>query len=194
VIATSSKTQTDLEAALANPRLFCALGTMTIRLPALRDRPEDLPLLAQAFLERENVDNPKQLGGFTPEALDVLVAHAWPGNLDELTQFVHETHARARFGRVEANDLPERIRWSSTAAVHSAQVDEPIVLEELLANLEKELIERAIARARGNKSKAAKLLGLNRPRLYRRLVQLGLAEEDSEEGEASDKPDIEPGN
>ncbi|HEY2892632.1 MAG TPA: helix-turn-helix domain-containing protein, partial [Pirellulales bacterium] len=73
-------------------------------------------------------------------------------------------------------------------------VDEPIVLEELLANLEKELIERAIARARGNKSKAAKLLGLNRPRLYRRLVQLGLAEEDSDEDEASDKPDTEPGN
>lgn len=194
VIATSSRTQTDLEAALANPRLVCALATMTIHLPALRDRPADLPLLAQAFLERENVDNPKQLGGFMPEALDVLAAHAWPGNLDELTLVVQETHARARFGRVEANDLPERIRWSSTAAVHSAQVDEPIVLEELLANLEKELIERAIARARGNKSKAAKLLGLNRPRLYRRLVQLGLAEEDSEEGEASDKPDFEPGN
>ncbi|HEY2894532.1 MAG TPA: sigma 54-interacting transcriptional regulator, partial [Pirellulales bacterium] len=86
VIATSSTTQAELEAALANPPLVCALGTVTIRLPALRDRPEDLPLLAQVFLERENVDNPKQLGTFTPEALDVLAAHAWPGNFDELAQ------------------------------------------------------------------------------------------------------------
>jgi DNA-binding NtrC family response regulator len=194
VIATSTRSQADLEAALANPRLMCALSTIAIRLPPLRDRVEDLPLLAQAFLERENVENPKQLGGFTPEALDALAAHAWPGNLDELTQVIQQIHAQARFGRVEVHDLPERIRWSSTAAVHSTQADEPIDLEELLANLEKELIERAIARARGNKSKAAKLLGLNRPRLYRRLVQLGLAEEDPDEREGSSEPETDANN
>ena len=73
-----------------------------------------------------------------------------------------------------AQDLPDEIRWSAEAASRPARRDEAIVLPEFLAKVEIELITRALRRAKGNKSKAARLLGLTRPRLYRRLVQLGL--------------------
>jgi transcriptional regulator with PAS, ATPase and Fis domain len=166
------------------PALACALSTITIELPTLAERLEDLPLLAQMFLEDCNATAGKQLGGFSPEALDALAAHPWPGNLDEFSVVVRESHERARFGQVELQDLPERIRWASESAVHPPRVDEPIVLEDVLANIEREFILRAFARAKGNKSKAAKLLGLTRPRLYRRLEQLGL--EQAQDAQADD--------
>jgi DNA-binding NtrC family response regulator len=156
--------------------LACALSTITIQLPSLTARAEDLPLLAQAFLEEVNARGGKQVGGFTSEALDRLAAYNWPGNIDELAAIVRESHERAEAGEVAAKDLPNQIHWAADAASHPARVDETIVLEEFLGRVEKELIARAMHRSKGNKSKAAKLLGLTRPRLYRRLVQLGLAQ------------------
>ena len=73
-----------------------------------------------------------------------------------------------------ARDLPEKILWAADATAHPRRSDDPIELEQFLAGMEKELITRALRRAKGNKSKAARLLGLTRPRLYRRLIQLGL--------------------
>jgi transcriptional regulator with GAF, ATPase, and Fis domain len=71
-------------------------------------------------------------------------------------------------------DLPERLHLASQAAAHPRRVDETIVLDEYLGRVERELIRRALARAKGNKARAARLLGMTRPRLYRRMVQLGL--------------------
>ncbi len=71
-------------------------------------------------------------------------------------------------------DLPERLRLSAQAAAHPRRVDETIVLDEFLGRVERELIRRALARSKGNKARAARLLGVTRPRLYRRMVQLGL--------------------
>jgi DNA-binding NtrC family response regulator len=137
-------------------------------------RSEDVPPLAQLFLEEANAGAIKQVGGFSPEALDALSAYRWPGNVDELAAMVREAHERAAGGEVTVKHLPKRIHLAADAAAHPPRVDEPIVLEEFLARVEKELIARALRRAKGNKSKAARLLGLTRPRLYRRLVQLGL--------------------
>ncbi len=184
IIATSCKPRDEL-VVLLSAELVCALSTITIELPPLGERLEDLPLLAQAFLEAANAGQVKQLGGFTSEALDQLLAFPWQGNLDELAQIVREAHERARWGEIAAGDLPDRVRWASDAASYPPRVDESIDLEEFLARLEKELITRALRRAKGNKSKAAKLLGLTRPRLYRRLIQLGL-EQDEGKGPDSD--------
>jgi DNA-binding NtrC family response regulator len=162
--------------------LACMLNTITIELPPLAERIEDLPLLAQAFLEEVNAGATKQVGGFSPEALDRLAAYAWPGNVDELAEIVRQSHERAQAGEVAARDLPDQIQWAADAASYPPRKDETIVLEEFLARVEKELITRAMRRAKGNKSKAAKLLGLTRPRLYRRLIQLGL-EQAAESGE-----------
>jgi DNA-binding NtrC family response regulator len=161
-------------------QLAYALSTITIELPPLVERLEDLPLLAQAFLEEANATSLKQLGRFTPEALDRLAAYPWPGNVDELAAMVREAHARAQAIEVDTPDLPQRIALAADAASHPPRREEAIELEEFLARVEKELIVRALRRAKGNKSKAAKLLGLSRPRLYRRLIQLGLEQPDGQ--------------
>lgn len=158
--------------------LACALSTITIELPPLSQRLEDLPLLAQALLEEANATSTKQLGGFSPEALDQLAAYPWRGNVDELALMVRESHERAESGEVAARHLSDKIHFAADAAAHPARGDEAIEIEEFLARVERELIARAMRRAKGNKSKAAKLLGLTRPRLYRRLVQLGLEQPD----------------
>lgn len=154
--------------------LAAALSTITIELPPLVQRRDDLPLLAQLFLEEQNATGRRQLGGFTSAALDLLDAYAWPGNLDELAQVVAESHQNAAGREIDVPDLPERLRLAHQATAQPRRVEETIVLDEYLARVERELIRRALARAKGNKARAARLLGLTRPRLYRRMVQLGL--------------------
>jgi DNA-binding NtrC family response regulator len=158
------------------PELALLLSTLVITVPPLSAHREDIPLLAQMFLEQCNARGTKQLVGFTSEALDRLSAYHWPGNVDELAQMVFEAFDRAEEGEVGAGDLPERVHLAAAAEAHPRRVEEKIVLDEYLGRIERELIVRALARAKGNKTKAARLLGLSRPRLYRRMVQLGLEE------------------
>lgn len=160
--------------------LAAMLSTIAIELPALAKRRDDLPLLAQALLEEQNARGGRQVGGFTPEALDQLCAYRWPGNVAELALVVAESHVRASGALVARDDLPERLRLAADAAARPRRKEEAIQLDEFIARIERELIRRALARAKGNKTKAARLLGLNRPRLYRRMVQLGLAKEGEE--------------
>jgi len=156
--------------------LAAALSTVTIELPSLAERREDVPLLAQRFIEELNAGGTQQIGGFTPEALDLLCVYSWPGNIDELSQTVAEAHRRSAGLLIGANDLPERIHLAADAAACPPHKEETIVLDEFLDRVERELIRRAMARSKGNKAKAARMLGVTRPRLYRRLVQLGLVE------------------
>ena len=85
-----------------------------------------------------------------------------------------EAHQRAAGPEIDVADLPERLHWAAQAAAQPRRAEETIVLDEYLGRVERELIRRALARAKGNKARAARLLGMTRPRLYRRMVQLGL--------------------
>jgi DNA-binding NtrC family response regulator len=160
--------------------LAVLLSTITIELPPLAQRRDDLPMLAQAFLEEINARGGKQIAGFTPEALDRIHAYPWPGNLNELVQVVAESHAKAGGTEITARELPERFRLTAEAAARPRRREETIVLDEFIERIERELIRRAMARAKGNKARAARLLGMTRPRLYRRMVQLGLETEGEE--------------
>lgn len=150
------------------------LSTFVIEVPPLATRAEDVPSLAQCFLEQANVAGGKQLGGFAAEALDRLALYSWPGEAAELFDVVAAAHAQAEGPLVLLGDLPAKLRWADDAVRYARQPDETIVLDEFLQSIERELLRRAVQRAGGNKSQAAKLLGLTRPRLYRRLIQLGL--------------------
>jgi transcriptional regulator with AAA-type ATPase domain len=156
--------------------LAFALSTLTIVLPPLGSRLEDVPLLAQHFLEELNAEGGRQFSGFSPAALDLLAAHPWPGDVQELAQSVREACQQAGGPRIVPADFPDRVHLASHAAAHPPREPETIELDAFLAAIEKELLQRALAQARGNKSRAAQLLGINRARLLRRLVQLGLAE------------------
>jgi DNA-binding NtrC family response regulator len=162
--------------------LACVLSTVVIRLPSLADRTEDIPLLAQMFLEELNAaprkgTTVKQLRGFSPETLDQLAAYAWPGNIDELGAVVRQAYAKAEGQQITPGDLPQRIYLAADTARHPRRPPQPIELEQVLAKIESELIGRAMRLSKGNKTSAARLLGLTRPRLYRRMVQLGLEQE-----------------
>jgi DNA-binding NtrC family response regulator len=178
-----------LEAAAAKGNLrndlAALLGTLTIELPPLARRPDDVPVVAQAMLEAENARGDKQLGGFSAEALDLLAAWNWPGDLAELKAAVQAAHQQAVGPEVVVADLPPILRPGHEGPARRRRV-EPIDLETTLRQIERELVERALKLAKGNKAKAARLLGLNRPRLYRRMVQLGLAE--PEPGKSAEPP------
>jgi DNA-binding NtrC family response regulator len=152
------------------------LTTLVIELPALARRAEDVPPLAQFFLEETNAAGGRQLGGFTSDALSRLVGYAWPGNVAELAEVVAESCAKADGPLVAVADLSKKLHWAADAARYPPRAEKPIVLDDYLAEVEKNLLRETMARARGNKTKAAALLGVTRPRLYRRLVQLGLEE------------------
>ena len=158
------------------PDLACLLATLVVELPPLAARLDDLPLLAQFFLEELNARGGKQLAGLTREALDALAAYSWPANLDELAAVVADAHKQAEGPMIAEADLPRRLRLAIDAAAHPVKSDDLVVLDEFLQSVERELIGRALARAKGNKTHAARLLGLTRPRLYRRLIELGMEE------------------
>ncbi len=145
------------------------LSTMTIRMPSLTERREDIPLLAQFFVESQNAQQEKQLGGFTAEAMDELVGYDWPGNVEQLNEVVTSTCRNAEGPTIDWEDLPSEVRWSAAPERHPRRSEEVISLDQLLTEIEQELIERAMRLAKGNKTRAAELLGINRARLHRRL-------------------------
>jgi len=169
--------------------LLDAISTITIRVPPLAERIEDLPILAQYFLESCNRGNDKQVGGFRSDALDRLALYSWPGELEQLRETIVAAHRASKSHEIAAADLPRIVHHAFGAAARVRREPDRIVLDELLASVEKEAIVRALAQAGGNKSEAALLLGMTRPRLYRRLVQLGLAREGSDDGQ-DEKPEF----
>ena len=166
--------------ATLEPALLDLVSTMTIDVPRLVERIADLPILAQSFVEACNHGRNKQVGSLRADALDQLALYAWPGELDEMRVVIAAAHEACGSHEITPADLPAVIHHASQAASRIRKRPERIVLDELLAQIEREAIVRALAQADGNKTEAADMLGMTRPRLYRRLVQLGLVSESKE--------------
>jgi DNA-binding NtrC family response regulator len=154
--------------------LAYALSTLTIALPRLADRREDIPLLAQHFVEEFNTSGVRELSGVAPATLELLSTLPWPGNIGDLAQAMREACERAVGPRVTVPDLPDWVHLAKDASSRAPRDEPPIELDAFLAEIEKEVLVRALRRTRGNKAKAAQLLGLTRQRLFRRLAQHGL--------------------
>lgn len=183
-------TISDLEATPnIDPALLDAISTITIHLPRLKERIEDLPILSQCFLEASNRGRGKQVGSIRADALDLLALYDWPRELDELQEVMAAAHRVCESHEIIPADLPEIIHHARKTASLLRAKTERIVLDELLGAIEKEVIGRALAQAGGNKTEAASLLGMTRPRLYRRLVQLDMITESPAEAEM---PEFEP--
>jgi DNA-binding NtrC family response regulator len=109
--------------------------------------------------------------------MDRLSSYPWPGNLDQLVEVIRESHARATGVRVGEADLPDLFHHADEAVAHPRPAEENLNLDEFLRRVETELLRRALRRSRGNRARAARLLGISRARLLRRLTQLDIEAE-----------------
>lgn len=172
-------TNRDLHAAIARgdfrEDLFYRLSVFEIHLPPLRERPEDILLLTERFIEdlSRNVGRPAP--GISREARELLLAYAWPGNVRELRNALERAVILSEGGLVQAEHLPIAVARSGAARLASASAVELPAGGLDLDELEKTLVAQALERAKNNRSRAAKLLGLTRAQLYTRLERYGLA-------------------
>jgi DNA-binding NtrC family response regulator len=144
--------------------LYYRLNTVEIALPALRERREDIPLLATSFLERRCQKHGRPGRTFTLDALQALREHSWPGNVRELEHVVERAFVLAPGHEIGVEDLLLRQRTEGTSRIEEMTLDEA----------ERYLIERSLARAGGSATEAARALGLSRSAFYRRLAHFGI--------------------
>jgi DNA-binding NtrC family response regulator len=163
-----SATNADLAASVAEGRfrqdLLFRLNTIELRLPALRDRREDISVLAAHFLGQHADHYRKPITGFDEGAIKALLAHSWPGNIRELDHAVERAVLMAQTDTIRSGDL----------GLRSTREGPPRLEEMSLEDVEALLIKKALARFNGNVSHAASALGLSRSALYRRLQRYGL--------------------
>ena len=162
--ATNAEVAQEVQAGRFREDLLFRLNTIEIHLPPLRDRREDLPLLANYFLRQFSQRYRKRLAGFESAAMQTLLEYAWPGNVRELEHAVERAVLMAQGESVRSSDLGLRVGREGAGR-----------LEEMsLEDVESLLIKKALARYEGNVSAAAEALGLTRSALYRRLKKYGL--------------------
>lgn len=168
VAATNRDLLAEVEAGRFRQDLYYRLNVVALALPPLRERKEDIPLLAAHFLAKFAVKNGKRINGFTPEAMDRLLKHQWPGNVRELENAVERAVVLARGEYVSERELPPALSGGGGEG-------RP---EGGFANLTLEALERlaildALDAAGGNKSEAARRLGITRKTMHAKLAKYG---------------------
>jgi len=162
--ATNAKLDEAVEEGAFREDLLYRLNTVEIRIPPLRARRDDIPILAHHFLKRESARYDRAITGFSEQALEALLRHPWPGNVRELEHAVERAVLMARSDPIEAGDLGLRRGSASTGRLEGMTLEEAEAL----------LVERALDRHDGNVTRAAEDLGLSRAALYRRIERYDL--------------------
>jgi DNA-binding NtrC family response regulator len=147
--------------------LYCRLNVLSLRLPPLRDHRDDIPLLAEHFLERM-MGASGQPTTLSEDAVQAMLSHDWPGNVRELEHCLKRACALANGPLIQVRDLPPEIVRTPHAMVSNQNTECHIVP---LAEVERQAILNAVAELKGDKAKAARLLGIGKTTLYRRLRQ-----------------------
>ena len=177
ISATNSNLEDLVEQGLFREDLYYRLNVIPVPLPPLRERQEDIPLLARYFLKKICGEMHREEMNFTSQALDALEAYEWPGNVREMENAIERSVALADGTLIDRQDLPPKVAGASRAdnflnmpEIPEAGLDMPTAI----ANIEKALIQRALQKTKGVKSKAAVLLGINRTTLVEKIKRLGL--------------------
>src|SRR5436853_4217219 len=161
-------TNIDLDAALRDGRLredlYFRINTITLRVPPLRERTEDIPLLCEHFLEKYRQRHQRNVKSIAPAAYHVLIRHRWPGNVRELENVIERGVLVAKGAEIAVNDLPESLRTESAATTEFV-----IPPHRTLAEIERMAILQTLQRTNWNKQEAAQILGLYRPTLYSKM-------------------------
>jgi two-component system response regulator HydG len=178
VAATNRDLRTEVAAGRFRSDLYYRLNIVEVKVPALRDRRDDIPYLTAAFVRETTERLQKPVSGLTPGAERLLAAGDWDGNVRELRNVIERACILADEDFITERELAvsmpppaRRTPASSGDAERSAQA---VTDKDLLVTVERDHIQRALVRAGGNKKAAAKMLGLSRRALYRRLERLDL--------------------
>jgi len=173
LVAATNKNLEDLvRAGTFREDLYFRLKVVEIRLPALRERREDIPLLANAFMKEFAAENGKPVREFTADAIEALANHDWPGNVRELRTAIEHAVVLCRASTITVRDLPATVRnregglRAPSATSVAAVVSKPGMTVEAA---ERELIVRALKECDGNRTQAAKKIGMSRRTLHRKL-------------------------
>jgi two-component system response regulator PilR (NtrC family) len=150
--------------------LFYRLNVIPIRIPPLRERREDIPLLARFFLGRFNAAMGKRVVEISKEAMQTLTAYAWPGNVRELENVMERAVALETTEAVLAERLPENLRGGGVPAAAAAGLADGFSLDDYMRTLESELVQQALLQAAGDRARASRILGIT-PRSLRYLIQ-----------------------
>ncbi|UCD80232.1 MAG: sigma-54-dependent Fis family transcriptional regulator [Desulfobacterales bacterium] len=171
IAATNKNLEDEIKKGRFREDLFYRINVVTIQLPALRDRQEDIPLLADFFLKRFAEKNRRVIKGFTPRAMDLLMRYDWSGNVRELENVVERAVIMARGEMITPLEFPENLKELD------GELKEPILnlsAGRSLKEVEKEMILRTLAETGGNRTHAANILGISRRTLQLKLKEYGI--------------------
>jgi len=171
VAATNRDLEEEVEQRRFREDLFYRINVVHIHMPPLRQRDNDVLLLAQTFLQRCQASGPARVVGLKSAAAERLTSYPWPGNVRELQNCIERALALSQFDHIGIDDLPERIRNfnSSRIALESADPLTIVPMDEV----ERRYINKVLEALGGNKASAARLLGMDRRTLYRKLERWG---------------------
>jgi two-component system response regulator HydG len=172
IAATNKDLLREIEARQFREDLYYRLNVVTLNMPPLRERREDIPLLAQHFLEVFSEQNHKQIKGFTPQAMDRLLKYDWPGNVRELMNGVERGVVLSRSEYLDEEDLPMILKDASLSGELLAK--DAILADMPLDEVEKATVLKTLELAGGNKSEAARRLGITRRTLHKKLKMYGV--------------------
>jgi len=177
IAATNRDLRAALEEGTFREDLYYRLNVVPIDIAPLRERREDIPELVNLFVSRFSEDSRKPIEGITNQAMQILVNYHWPGNVRELQNVIERGCALAKGSVLDAGDIHLDLRPAKAASETAGFLPEGMTLEQW----EDEMVQEALRRANGNKSQAARLLGLSRNALRYRLSKIGIADEGERE-------------
>jgi DNA-binding NtrC family response regulator len=161
--------------------LYYRLNVITIELPPLRDRREDIPLLAAHFLRMYAEENNREVGGFSPQAMDALSEYSWPGNVRELENAVERAVVLSQDETIDVDVLPQALRSAASRGFPSEEIPpEGIDFREAVASYQSHLIREALSRSDGVQRQAARMLKLSPTTLNEMVHRLGVTSDTDE--------------
>jgi len=189
VCATNKDLDAEVKAGRFREDLYFRINVVTVHLPPLRERREDIPILVAHFLAKLARRERRSPAALSPEALKLLSAYAWPGNVRELENAIERAVAVAKGNVVLPSDLPPEVGGGAGTAAAAAAggggtTEGGIIADRpTLAELERRYIQLVLSESAGNKKKAAEKLGIDRRTLYRALERGGEEAEDPDDDE-----------
>ncbi len=169
IAATNRDLRKDVASGRFREDLFYRLNVLAIRLPPLRERAEDIPLLVGHFVTAFSEQTGKKIGGASQETMDIMVDYSWPGNVRQLENAIEHAFIHCTGGLIQPHHLPEELQQP-----HRWVIERASAAQRPLESLEKELILTALERTSWRRSEAARVLGISRSSLWRKMRKHGI--------------------